>query len=140
MRHYCDWDWNGLLEDFLLLGSVRYHDAVMAALKWCQVDIIDNLMMSGWDRVSFTIYQQCHGDVEGDITPALLQYQNIQWGKSYSGFPVNAEKFLKGTFLRNTSGRPLARNITLLAFCVQKHWEKVFDIFSKHIELSCKFR
>ena len=30
--------------------------------------------------VSFTIYQQCNGDIEGDVTPTLLQYQNVHWG------------------------------------------------------------
>ena len=24
--------------------------------------------------VSFTIYKQCHGDIEGDVTPTLLQF------------------------------------------------------------------
>ena len=41
--------------------------------------------MLGWYRkltlscVSFTIYKQCHLDIEVDVTPATLQYQNVQW-------------------------------------------------------------
>ena len=29
--------------------------------------------------VSFTIYQHCHGHIEGDVTPTSLRYQNVHW-------------------------------------------------------------
>ena len=32
--------------------------------------------------VSFTIYQQCHGDIVRDVTPISLQYQNVHWEKT----------------------------------------------------------
>ena len=72
-----------ILEDSFLLDSVCYRDDVMTALKfdWSNLKIF----MSGWHRkltsscVSFTIYQQCHTDIEGDVTPLSLQYQNIHW-------------------------------------------------------------
>ena len=63
--------------------SAGYHDDVMAILKshWSNIKIL----MSVWylkltlSCVSFTIYQLCHGDIEGDATPTLLQYQNVHW-------------------------------------------------------------
>ena len=72
-----------ILEDFFLLDSVRYRDDVMTTLKfdWSNLKIL----VSGWYRkltsscVSFTIYQQCHTDIDGDVTPISLQYQNVHW-------------------------------------------------------------
>ena len=72
-----------ILVDFFLLDSVHYRDDVMTTLKfdWSNIKIL----MSGWYRkltsscVSFTIYQQCHTDIEGDVTPISLQYQNVHW-------------------------------------------------------------
>ena len=72
-----------ILEDFFLLDSVRYHGDVMTMLKsdWSNLKI----PMSGWYRklaspcVSFTIYQQCHNDIEGDVTRTSLQYHNVHW-------------------------------------------------------------
>ena len=71
-----------ILEDFFLLDSVRYHEDVMTKLKfhWSSLKIL----ISGWYRkltslcVSFTIYQQCHADIEDDVTPLSLQYQNVR--------------------------------------------------------------
>ena len=40
---------------------------------------------SGWNRkltsscVSLTIYQQCHGDIVGDVSPTSLHYQNVHY-------------------------------------------------------------
>ena len=56
--------WYMILEDFVLLDSVRYRDNVMTILMsdWSNLKIL----MSGWYRrltsscVSFTIYKQCH--------------------------------------------------------------------------------
>ena len=72
-----------ILVDFFLLDSVRYRDDVMVTLKfdWSNLKI----SMSGWHRkltsscVLFTTYQQCHSDIEGDVTPISLKYQNIHW-------------------------------------------------------------
>ena len=58
--------WYTILEDFFLLDNVRYHDDVMTILNsnWFNLKIL----MSGWycnltsSCVSFTIYQQYHGD------------------------------------------------------------------------------
>ena len=77
-----------ILEDFFLLDSVRYRDDVMKTLKfdWSNLKIL----MSGWyckltlSCVSFTIYQQYHHtDIEGDVTPISLQYQNVHWDGNY---------------------------------------------------------
>ena len=73
-----------ILEDSFLLDfflSVRYRDDVRTTLKfdWSYLKIL----MSGWYRklisscVSFARYQQCHTDIKGDVTPILLQYQNV---------------------------------------------------------------
>ena len=78
--------WFTILEDFILLDSVRYRDDVMMKLKfdWSKL----KKLMSGWYRkltsscVSFTTYQQCHSDFEGDVTPILLQYQKMHWVNS----------------------------------------------------------
>ena len=67
--------WYTIIEDFFLLGSVRYHDDVKTILKfdWSNLKIL----MSGWYRkltsscVSFTMYQQwswpyrgwCHSNI-----------------------------------------------------------------------------
>ena len=75
-----------ILEDFFLLDSVRYRDDVMMTLKFDWFNL--KILMSGWYRkltlscVSFTTYQQCHCDNEGDVTPISLQYQNVYWGVS----------------------------------------------------------
>ena len=29
--------------------------------------------------VSFTIHQQCHGAIEGDVAPISPQYQTVHW-------------------------------------------------------------
>ena len=78
--------WYAIQEDFFLLDSVRYRDDVMTTLKsdWFNL----KTLMSDWYRkltlscVSFTIYQQSHSDIEGDVTPVSLQYQNVHWGIS----------------------------------------------------------
>ena len=70
-----------ILEDSFL--SLRYRDDVMTTLNfdWSNLKIL----MSDWHRkltsscVSFTIYYQCHTDIEGDVTPISLQYQNVHW-------------------------------------------------------------
>ena len=72
-----------ILDDIFQLDSVRYRDEFMTALKfdWSNLKIL----MSGWYRrltsscVPFTIYQQCHSDIESDVTPISLQYQNVHW-------------------------------------------------------------
>ena len=55
--------------------------------RWHQKSDWSNLkilMLGYWyckltsSGVSFTIYQQFHGDIKG-ITPTLLQYQNVHW-------------------------------------------------------------
>ena len=75
-----------ILEDFFLLDfflRVRYHDDIMTALKFDWSNL--KTLMSGWYRkstsscVSFTIYQQCHTNIEGDVTPISLLYQNVHW-------------------------------------------------------------
>ena len=74
------------LEDFFLLDfflSVRYRNDVMTTLKfdWSNLKIL----MPGWYQkltsscVSFTMYQQCHTDIEGDVTSLSLQYHNVHW-------------------------------------------------------------
>ena len=66
-----------------MLDSVRYRDDIMATLKvWLvQYRDPDVRLISQTDIVmcSFTIYQQCHDDIEGDVTPTSLQYQNVHW-------------------------------------------------------------
>ena len=70
-----------ILQDLFLLDSVRYRYDIMVTLKfdWSNLKIL----MSGWYRkltsscVSFTIYQQCYTDIEGEVTPISLQYQSI---------------------------------------------------------------
>ena len=77
--------WYTILEDFFLLDSVRYRDDVMTTLKVWLSNI--KILMSDWycklkltsSCVSFTIYQQFHGDIECDVTPTSLQYQNVHW-------------------------------------------------------------
>ena len=72
-----DTEWCTILEDFM-----------MKKLKsdWFNLKIL----MSVWYRkmtlpcVSFTICQQCHEDIEGDITPISLKYRNIHWQKQWS--------------------------------------------------------
>ena len=86
------------LEDFILLDRVRYRDDVMMKLEydWSKL----KKLMSGWHRkltsscVSFTTYQECHSDLEGDVTPILLQYQKVHWVNSLT---VNRQlfKFIK---------------------------------------------
>ena len=88
--------WYMILEDFFLLDSVRYRDDVMTTLKfdWSNLKIL----MSGWYRkltsscVSFTTYQQCHSDIEGDVTPISLQYQNVHW-ETLSALVCNSKVF-----------------------------------------------
>ena len=87
-----------ILEDFFLRNSVRYRGDVMTKLKfhWSNLKIL----MSGWYRkltslcVSFTIYQQCHADIEDDVTPLSLQYQNVRrvivWYVSHSNNTVES--------------------------------------------------
>ena len=85
------------MEDFFLLYSVRYRDDVMTTLKfnWCL-----KILMSGWYRkltspcVSFTIYQQCHGDIEGDFTSTSLQYQNVHWECTNQQISINFRKIV----------------------------------------------
>ena len=76
------------LEDLFLLDfflSDRYHDDVMTTLKFYWSNL--KILMSGWYQkltsscVSFTIYQQCHTGIEGDVTPISLKYQNVHWVK-----------------------------------------------------------
>ena len=76
--------WCTILEDFFLLDSVRYCDNVMTTLKVWLVQYWDSdvRLISQVDTSSFTIYQQCHGDIESDVTPTLLQYQNVHWVRS----------------------------------------------------------
>ena len=41
---------------------------------WCQVDI------ANWHRHVFHLqHQQCHNNIEDDVTPVSLQYQNVHW-------------------------------------------------------------
>ena len=78
--------WYTILEDFFLLDKVRYHEDVMTALKadWSNL----KTLMSVWYRkltsscVSSTICQQCHGDIEGDVTSTSSQYQNVHCEQS----------------------------------------------------------
>ena len=71
--------WHMILEDLFLLDSVRYCDNVMTILNcyWSNIEILMSLISQ--IDVSFTIYQQCHADIEGDVTPTSLQYQNVHW-------------------------------------------------------------
>ena len=46
--------------------------------------------------VSFTIYQQCHGDIEGNVTP--LQYQNVHWEKNL----LSSEAAVRSYYLDRT--------------------------------------
>ena len=62
-----------------LLDSVRYHPDVMATLKSQDPDV-SLIWQTDTSWVSFTICQQCHGDIDGDVTPISLQYQNVHWG------------------------------------------------------------
>ena len=64
--------WYTNLNNFVLLNSVRYHDDVMKISKsdWSNLKI---LMLGRYCKltsscVSFTISQQCHGDIEFDVT------------------------------------------------------------------------
>ena len=72
-----------ILDDFFLLDRARYRYDVMTTLKlWLvQYGYPDVRLISQIDSpcVSFTIYQQCHDDIDGDVTPTLLQYQNVYW-------------------------------------------------------------
>ena len=49
--------------------------------------------MSHWYRkltsscVSFTMYQQCQGNIEGNLTPISLQYQNVHWDTRVLNMP-----------------------------------------------------
>ena len=69
--------------DFLLMNSFRYQDDVTMTLKsdWSNLKIL----MSVWARkltlscVLFAMYQQCYGDIEGDVTQMSLQCQNFHW-------------------------------------------------------------
>ena len=69
------------LEYFVLLDSVRYHDDVMAVLKSDYYNL--KALILGYycqltsSCVPFTIYRQCHGNIKGDVTPTVLQYQNV---------------------------------------------------------------
>ena len=45
--------------------------------------------------VSLTIYQQCHTDIDGDVAPIFLQYQNVHWEKV--NFSVHASQQNKQT-------------------------------------------
>ena len=91
--------WHTILGGFFLLDSVRYRDDVMTILKsdWSNLRILFDIVMmiSSWYRnvtsscVSFTIYQQCPSDLEGDVTPTLLQYRNVHWAVSVAPFALN---------------------------------------------------
>ena len=79
-----EYGWNDMRSRrSFLLDSVCYHGDVMTILNFNWFNL--KILMSGRYRkltsscVSFTIYQQCHGNIEGDATPISLQYQNIQW-------------------------------------------------------------
>ena len=73
-----------ILEDFFLLDSVHYCDDAMTRLKvWLVQYRYPNVWLTS-PCVSFTIYQQCHGDVEGDVTPKLLENQNVHWDTYYN--------------------------------------------------------
>ena len=103
-----------ILEDFFLLDSVRYRDDVMTTLKldWSNLKIL----MSGWyckltsSCVSFTIYHQCHSNIEGIVTPISLQYQNVHWDATYpmtSNFQTYLKKMLKRFYSASISIKPL---------------------------------
>ena len=72
-----------ILDDFFLLDRARYRYDVMTTLKlWLvQYEYPDVRLISQIDSpcVSFTIYQQCRDNIDGDVTPTLLQYQNVYW-------------------------------------------------------------
>ena len=79
-----EYGWNDMRSRrSFLLDSVCYHGDVMTMLNFNWFNL--KILMSGRYRkltsscVSFTIYQQCHGNIENDATPISLQYQNIQW-------------------------------------------------------------
>ena len=127
------------LEDFFLLDSVRYRDDVMTTLKfdfdWSNL----NILMSSWYRkltsscLSFTIYQQWHTDIEGDITPISSQCQNVYWesisSEAYSVEPRGvlqnrwpAPEF-KNTSLLSTSGLLLLNSFDTTSDCLHESFE-----------------
>ena len=74
--------WYTILEDFFLLDSVRYRDDVTTLKAWLvQYRDPDARLTSQLTSscVSFTIYQQCYGDIEDDVTLTSLQCQNVHW-------------------------------------------------------------
>ena len=75
--------WYTNLDDFFLLKSTRYHDDVKTTLKvWLvQFQDPDVRLISQIDIVMCFIYNilQCHGNIDGDVSPASLQYQNLNW-------------------------------------------------------------
>ena len=79
-----EYGWNDMRSRrSFLLDSVCYHGDVMTILNFNWFNL--KILMSGRYRkltsscVSFTIYQQCHSNTEGDVTPILLLYQNAHW-------------------------------------------------------------
>ena len=105
-----------ILEDFFLLDfflSVRYRDDVMTTLKfdWSNLKIL----MSSWYRkltlscVSFTIYHQCHTDIESDVTPMSLQYQNVHWEENDVVITIDSIKIEVGQKLLLKNQRRMKR-------------------------------
>ena len=105
-----------ILEDFFLLDSVNYRNDVMITLKFEWFNL--KILMWGWYRkltsscVSFTTYQQCHSDIEGDVTPTSLQYQNVHWIKNYALYTeliyyVYLAEFLKFKHIAAICNKPV---------------------------------
>ena len=132
-----------ILEDFFLLDSVRYHNDVMTTLKfdWSNLKIL----MSGWYRkltsscVSFTIYQQCHTNVEGDVTPISLQYQNVYWDwrKHDKNNSQISELLLFGLSSNNDASNTCILNATIQYILATKRFDvpltKSWVIWNIHI-------
>ena len=105
-----------ILEDFFLLDSVNYRNDVMITLKFEWFNL--KILMWGWYRkltsscVSFTTCQQCHSDIEGDVTPTSLQYQNVHWIKNYALYTeliyyVYLAEFLKFKHIAAICNKPV---------------------------------
>ena len=72
----------GFLADGCRPVSARWHDKIKVSLVQSQDPYVSLISQMTWSCVS--IYQQCHGNIEGDITQTSLQYQNVQWAGTFN--------------------------------------------------------
>ena len=61
--------------------SWRCHDDIKVWLVQSQDPDVRLISQIDIVMCSFTIYQQCHTNIAGDVTPISLRYQNVHWVK-----------------------------------------------------------